>query len=96
MASATVALVDPAVEKPSHRGAESRPITPSVGLYPTRPHSDAGMRTEPPPSVEVARGTRPAASAAADPPLDPPGDRSTFHGLRVAPNTRLSVTAVWP
>ena len=38
-----------------------------------------------PPSDEVANGTRPAASAAADPPLDPPGERSGFHGLRVAP-----------
>src|SRR5690606_41818852 len=54
------------------------------------------MRTEPPPSVEVASGARPAASAAAEPPLDPPGEHRGFHGLRVAPNTRLSVTAVCP
>lgn len=31
------------------------------------------MRTEPPPSEVVASGTMPAASAAADPPLDPLG-----------------------
>src|SRR5262245_23749032 len=54
------------------------------------------MRTEPPPSDDVASGTRAAASAAALPPLDPPGDRSGFHGLRVGPNSWLVVTAVWP
>src|SRR3954463_4459548 len=54
------------------------------------------MRTEPPPADDVASGTNPAASAAALPPLDPPGDRSGFHGLRVAPYTSLLVTAVWP
>ena len=54
------------------------------------------MRTEPPPSDEVASGTSPAASAAALPPLDPPGERSGFHGLRVVPYTWLVVTAVWP
>ena len=54
------------------------------------------MRTDPPPSVVVARGARPAASAAPEPPLDPPGERSVFHGLRVAPNTWLSVKPVQP
>src|SRR5436190_4052774 len=54
------------------------------------------MRTDPPPSLLVASGTSPAASAAAEPPLDPPGERSVFHGLRVGPKTWLSVTAVWP
>ena len=33
------------------------------------------MRVDPPPSLAVANGTRPAATAAADPPLDPPGVR---------------------
>ena len=54
------------------------------------------MRTEPPPSDVVAIGTRPAASAAADPPLEPPGVRSRFHGLWVAPKTGLNVAAVHP
>ena len=36
-------------------------------------------------SEPVARGTSPAASAAPAPPLDPPGVRSRFHGLRVGP-----------
>ena len=50
----------------------------------------------PPPSEVVASGASPAASAAPEPPLDPPGDRSRFHGFRVAPKTWLVVTAVWP
>ena len=33
----------------------------------------------------------PAATAAADPPLDPPGMRSSAHGLRVGPNAEFSV-----
>jgi len=41
-------------------------------------------------------GTDPAASTAADPPLEPPGEHSMFQGLRVVPNSRLVVTAVWP
>ncbi len=53
------------------------------------------MRTEPPPSEVVASGTMPAASAAADPPLDPAGDRSRFQGLRVLPKRRLVVNPVW-
>src|SRR4051812_38660981 len=43
------------------------------------------MRIEPPPSPPVANGTTPAATSAAEPPLDPPGVRETSHGLRVMP-----------
>ena len=39
------------------------------------------MRIEPPPSLPVASGHRYAASAAAAPPLDPPGVWSGFQGL---------------
>ena len=50
-----------------------------------------GKVLEPPPSVAVAMGTIPAAIAAADPPLDPPGLQSSAHGLRVTPNRRFAV-----
>jgi hypothetical protein len=43
------------------------------------------MRIDPPPSLPWAIGTTPAATAAAEPPLDPPEVRSRSHGLRVAP-----------
>ena len=54
------------------------------------------MRMEPPPSVPTASGPRPAATAAPAPPLEPPGVRAGFHGLRVMPKSGLSVTALWP
>ena len=43
------------------------------------------MRMDPPPSPPPARGTMPDATAAADPPLEPPGVRLTSQRLRVGP-----------
>src|SRR5262245_14528940 len=55
------------------------------------PHSDAGCFTEPPVSEPSAQGARPAATAAADPPEDPPGTRSGSQGFRVGPKAEFSV-----
>src|SRR5215471_19167142 len=55
------------------------------------PHKAAGCRIDPPVSDPSARGAMPAATATADPPLDPPGIRSGAHGLRVGPNAEFSV-----
>jgi len=60
------------------------------------PAHDAGIRMEPPPSVPIASGPSPAATAALAPPLEPPGVRSRFHGLRVMPNSRLWVAPIQP
>ena len=49
-----------------------------------------------PPLHGRALGHRPAASAAAAPPLDPPGVRVVSHGLRHAPFSSDSVTATVP
>jgi hypothetical protein len=46
---------------------------PTVGRKPVTPQSAAGSRTEAPVSVPMAAGTMRAATAAADPPLLPPG-----------------------
>ncbi len=46
---------------------------------------------EPPVSEPSASGTIRAATAAADPPLDPPGVRPSDHGLRVGPKAEFSV-----
>src|SRR5437773_6665846 len=46
---------------------------------------------EPPVSDPSERAAIPAATATADPPLDPPGMRSCAHGLRVGPNAEFSV-----
>lgn len=54
------------------------------------------MRIEPPPSVPCAIGTIPAATAAADPPEDPPVDLSGAHGLRDGPYAAGSVVQTRP
>src|SRR6266850_8386440 len=48
---------------------------------PTTPQKVAGLRIEPDVSPPVATVTSPAASAAAEPLLDPPGVRDRSHGL---------------
>src|SRR2546428_14175892 len=57
---------------------------------PTIPHSAAGWRIEPPVSVPSAHGARPAATAAALPPEEPPGTRSRSHGLSTGPKAEFS------
>jgi hypothetical protein len=51
----------------------------------------AGIRIEPPPSVPSDSAPIPAATAAAEPPLEPPGVRLGSQGLRVGPKSALSV-----
>ena len=60
---------------------------------PESPQQADGIRMDPPPSEPVARGTMPAASAAAAPPEDPPGPCSRLKGLVVGPKTALVVLA---
>ena len=55
------------------------------------PHSAAGWRIDPPVSVPSDSGAWHPATAAALPPLEPPGMRSTSHGLRVPWNALFSV-----
>ena len=64
---------------------------PRLGLMPTMPLMLAGMRIEPPPSLPCAKGTIPAATATAAPPLDPPASRDGSHGQRAGPAMSLSV-----
>src|SRR5215211_165674 len=66
-------------------------MRPWLGLKPTRPANEPGMRVEPPPSLAVASGTAPAATAAADPPDDPPGVRLGSQGFRVTPHALVLV-----
>src|SRR5215472_6897991 len=55
------------------------------------PHTAAGWRIEPPVSVPSASGASKAATAAEDPPEDPPGTFARFHGLWLGPNPEFSV-----
>jgi hypothetical protein len=52
---------------------------------PATPHMLAGWRIEPPVSVPRLPAHSEAATAAAEPPDDPPGTRSRSHGLRTGP-----------
>src|SRR3712207_3350157 len=45
----------------------------------------------PPVSVPRVKWPMPAATAAADPPLDPPGTLDRSHGLRLTPHAEFSV-----
>ena len=51
---------------------------------------------EPPPSLAPATGTMPAATAAAEPPEEPPGVRVGSQGLRAGPQACGSVTFLAP
>lgn len=60
-----------------------------------RAGESGGNRMDPPPSVPIAAGPMPSETAAAAPPLLPPGVRSISQGLRVTPVSGLSVTILW-
>jgi len=60
-------------------------------LIPGTPQKAEGCRIEPPVSLPSATGTIPAATAAAEPPEDPPGVRVGSQGLRLGPNAEFSV-----
>ena len=73
--------------------------SPRVGLIVDVPHSAEGMRSEPAVSVPVAAGTCREASAAPEPPLEPPAERSSAHGLptwSVVPPQANSCVCRWP
>src|SRR6188768_4364158 len=57
---------------------------------PVTPQSEAGWRIEPPVSVAVAMGATRAATAAAEPPDDPPGTSFRSQGLRTGPYQLVS------
>ena len=89
--SATVRVTQPLTDIPFQWSGGSSGIRPRWGLSPNEPQNAAGIRIEPPPSEADAPPTSPAATAAALPPLEPPGLRSVFQGLRVAPQPFDSV-----
>jgi hypothetical protein len=86
-ASVTVRASTPLTVMPLNAsGSGQVEIRPRCGLMPTRCVHAAGIRTLPAPSEPIAAATRPAATAAALPPDEPPGVCSRDHGLRVWPN----------
>jgi hypothetical protein len=93
--SATVWVRTPLVARPS-RSTIPLVTRPRVGLSPTRPLHDAGIRIEPPPSLPWAMGAMPAATAAPAPLEEPPEVCPGSHGLRVVPSAGLSVNGTVP
>src|SRR5271155_6146587 len=63
---------------------------PYVGIMAGMPQYAPGCRMEPPLSVPSKTTDRPAATAAAEPPLEPPGTRSGDAGFRTGPYAEFS------
>ena len=95
-ASATVRVIGPTCATSPKAEGGYVATRPKVGFSPKMPQNAAGMRIEPPASLPTASGQIPASTAAALPPLLPPGVRSRFHGLRVTPESGESVIAFQP
>ena len=55
------------------------------------PQKAAGWRMDPPVSEPSAKGVIPAATATAEPPLEPPGALDVSQGLLDGPNAEFSV-----
>src|SRR5918998_5568285 len=95
-ASRTVLVIGPRCERsPTALGGYCG-TRPNDCLNPKMPQNAAGMRMEPAPSLPCASGPSPAATAAAAPPLDPPGVLARFHGLNEGPNTRFPESPFHP
>ena len=91
-ASATLAAMGPMWSRLAPSAcAPSRGTASKLGLKPTTPQQAAGMRIEPAVSVPIAMRTMPAATAAADPPLEPPGVCAGWSGLTTRPKCGLSL-----
>src|SRR4051812_36947657 len=63
--------------------------SPNVAFMPTSAWADDGFWIEPPVSVPMPRTAKLALTAVAEPPLEPPGSRSSAYGLNVWPATVL-------
>ena len=71
-------------------------ILPRLGFNPINPVKLAGIRIDPPPSLAIAIGTIPLATALAAPPLDPPALRLISYGFEVTPHKLGSVIFLNP
>src|SRR6266699_2187161 len=79
-ASSTVLVSGPGVSRDEAKATTPYlDEPPYVGFTPTRPQTAAGWRIEPPVSVPMPSGAWYAATAAAEPPDDPPGTRLRSH-----------------
>ena len=86
-ASSTVRVSGPQWSSDQESGSTPALLDQPVGRLDARRGRRArpGSRIEPPVSEPIEAYPMPAATAAAEPPLDPPVIRSRFHGLRAGP-----------
>ena len=96
--SRTLRESTPSLQAPNHTSPMPGPLEmrPRDGFSANSPQQAAGMRSEPPPSLPPAIGTTPAATAAAEPPLEPPGVCAVFQGLLTRPKACESLTPLSP
>src|SRR5699024_478517 len=93
-ASCTFFAMGPTWSSDQPRGKTPALLTrPCVGFKPTTPQKAAGVRVEPPVSVPNEPKVMSAATAAPEPPLEPPGILFKSHGLWQAPKCGLLVVA---
>src|SRR5687768_13942953 len=86
MQSSAETASGPPVSNDAVIGIAPRRLTaPCVGLRPVVPHAAAGMRIEPPVSDPIPIITVRVATAAPEPPDEPPGISEVSHGLRTGP-----------
>jgi hypothetical protein len=89
-ASVTVRPNGPAVSWLAAIGTiPNREMRPRVGFTPTTEFQLAGLRIEPEVSVPTATAHRPAATATAEPLLDPPGLKVSPYGFFTWPPREL-------
>ena len=87
-ASAIVRAMGPPISRFRNSGTmPARLVNPMVERMPTRLVCDDGPRMELPVSVPRPTAPKLAATAAAVPPLEPAGTRSSAYGLRVYPGS---------
>ena len=60
-------------------------------MNPTTPQKEAGCLMEPPVSLPSEAIADPTETTAAEPPEEPPGTQSGFHGFYVGPKAEFSV-----
>src|SRR5687768_12289783 len=89
-ASRTVRAIGPGVSWVCEIGiTPARLTSPTVGLIPPMPFMEDGQTIDPSVSVPIATVARLAATATADPELDPQGLRSSTYGFRHCPPRAL-------
>src|SRR5713101_4933665 len=92
--SRTLRASGPTWSKLAARGTTPWRLTlPKVGFNPTTPQRAEGMRMDPPVSVPNEAVAMQAATAAAEPPLEPPGLLCVSQGFNVGPKWTLLVVA---